>query len=105
MITDDLSWIGECPYGGGSIADVWRGTHRGTTVAVKVLRVNSKMDLVRLDRVRPFVSVMPGQYVAYTDENGVEILLRSSLVETTQASQPVTIGRGEKISTKADDDF
>ena len=56
-ITDELRWIGGCPYGGGGNADVWRGAYRGSKVAIKALRVNSK-NLARLEKVRPFISVL-----------------------------------------------
>jgi len=56
MITDDLNRIGEYPYGGGASADVWRGVYRDAGVAIKVLRVNSKVDLVNLEKVRTSVS-------------------------------------------------
>ena len=50
-ITNELRWIGGYPYGGGGNADVWRGAYRGSRVAIKVLRVNSRVDLVGLERV------------------------------------------------------
>ena len=56
-ITDELGRIGDYPYGGGGSADVWRGTYRGSQVAIKVLRANSK-NLASLEKVRRFVSVL-----------------------------------------------
>ena len=53
-ITDELSPIGEYPYGKGGNADVWCGVYRGSRVAIKVLRVGPRVDLVDLERVRPF---------------------------------------------------
>lgn len=50
-ITDDVRWIGEIPCGGGGNADVWRGVYQGSRVAIKVLRVNLRVDLVSLERV------------------------------------------------------
>lgn len=73
-ITDELSRIGEYPYGGGGNADVWRGAYKGSRVAIKALRVNSRVDLASLERVGPFVSFL-GNNLAYTDKNGTEILL------------------------------
>ena len=49
-ITDELKWIGEHPCGRGGNADVWRGTYRGSGVAIKVLRVNSR-DVASLEKV------------------------------------------------------
>ena len=54
-ITDELRWIGARPSGRGGTADVWRGMYPGSKVAIKVLRVNSELDLANLERVRPFV--------------------------------------------------
>lgn len=78
-ITDDVRWIGEIPCGGGGNADVWRGVYRGSRVAIKVLRVNLRVDLVSLERVRPFICI---EKQACTNGNGIEILLRSDHVET-----------------------
>ena len=50
-LTDELRWVGELPYGGGGSADVWRGVYRRSRAAIKVLRVNSKVDLISLERV------------------------------------------------------
>ena len=52
MVTDELNRTGEYPYGGGGSADVWDGVYRDSRVAIKVLRVNSKVDLVSLEKVR-----------------------------------------------------
>lgn len=52
MITDDLNRVGEYPYGGGNSADVWRGVYRDAGVAIKILRVNLRTDLVSLEKVR-----------------------------------------------------
>ena len=49
-ITDELKWIGRYPCGRGTSADVWRGAYRGSKVAIKVLRVNSR-DLTGLQKV------------------------------------------------------
>ena len=99
-ISDELRWIGELPYGGGGSADVWRGAYRGSRVAIKVLRVNSRVDLVSLERVRPFVCI---QKLAYPDENGIEILLRSGSVEEIQTPEPATVGGGKKNLASLDD--
>ena len=56
-ITDELRWIGARPSGRGGTADVWRGMYQGSEVAIKVLRVNSELDLANLERVRPFFVV------------------------------------------------
>jgi len=55
VITDELRQIGEHPCGKGGYADVWRGVYRGSWVAVKALRLNSK-DFASLEKVRPLVS-------------------------------------------------
>jgi len=55
--TDELKWIEGLPCEGGGTADVWRGVYQGSTVAIKVLRVNSTVDLVSLERVRSFVRI------------------------------------------------
>ena len=55
-ITDELGCIGGYPYGGGGNADVWRGVYRGSRVAIKVLRVNSR-NLASLEKVRLFLPV------------------------------------------------
>jgi len=52
-ITDELWRVGEIPYGRGGYADVWRGVYRGFEVAIKVLRVHSRIDLASVERVRP----------------------------------------------------
>jgi len=52
VITDNLNRIGEYPYGGGGSADVWRGVYRDAMVAIKVVRINLKIDLVSLEKVR-----------------------------------------------------
>jgi len=54
-ITDELRRIEDHPCGRGGSADIWRGVYRGSEVAIKVLRVNSR-DLASLEKVRPFVS-------------------------------------------------
>lgn len=54
IITDALERTGGFPYRGGGSADVWRGVYRAQGVAIKVLRINSKMDLDNLERVWPF---------------------------------------------------
>ena len=56
-LTDELRRVGDYPYGGGGSADVWRGTYRGSQVAIKILRANSK-NLASLEKVRLFVSVL-----------------------------------------------
>ena len=101
-ISDELRWIGELPYGGGSSADVWRGAYRGSRVAIKVLRVNSRVDLVSLERVRLFVCI---KRLACLDESGIEILLRSGAVEAIQTPEPVAVGWGKKNFTNLDDGF
>ena len=55
-ITDELKRIGESPCGGGGSANVWRGDYRGSEVAIKILRVDSK-GLAGLQKVQPFASV------------------------------------------------
>ena len=52
-VTDELQKIGVIPYGRGGTADVWRGVYRGSRVAVKVLRVHSRVDLAQVEMVRP----------------------------------------------------
>ena len=61
-IADGLQTIGEIPYGRGGNADVWRGLYRGSNVAIKMLRIHSKMDLASVEMVRPslaFCSTAP----------------------------------------------
>ena len=50
-ITDELRQIGEYPRGRGGNADVWCGIYQGSRVAIKVLRVDSRVDLVSLEKV------------------------------------------------------
>ena len=66
MITYELSQIGE-PCGRGGNADVWRGVYQGSRVAIKTLRVDPRVDLVSLERVRLFVSALPCKTAARTD--------------------------------------
>ena len=82
-ITDELKWIGDYPYGGGGNADVWRGVYRGSRVAIKVLRVNSR-NLTRSEKVQRSVSVLFNKNTAYVDESGIGILSRSGPMETVQ---------------------
>ena len=103
-ITDELRWIGNCAYGGGASADVWRGVYRGSRVAIKVLRVNSK-NLTMLEKVRPFVSILLNQDATCVDESGVGILSRGCSMETIQTPEPITVNRGKTFLTKPDDGF
>ena len=41
-LTDELRRIGVRAFGRGGYADVWRGVYRGSRVAIKVLRVDSR---------------------------------------------------------------
>lgn len=51
IICGDLAKIGESPIACGGFADVWQGTHGGTGVCIKVLRISSN-DHVSLRKVR-----------------------------------------------------
>ena len=51
-ITNELKRIGELPFGRGGNADVWCGLYQGSKVAIKVLRVHSRVDLASMERVR-----------------------------------------------------
>ena len=104
-ITDELSRFGEYPYGGGGNADVWRGVYRGSKVAIKTLRVNSRVDLAGLERVRPFISIIFTEDPASADESWIEILFRSSPVEAIQTPESVAVDGGEKSTTNPDDDL
>jgi len=50
-ITDELDYFEESPSGRGGNADVWRGLHQGSKVAIKVLRVRTGSDLPNVERV------------------------------------------------------
>ena len=52
VITNKLNRIGELPSGSGGNADVWCGVYQGSKVAIKVLRVCSRVDLPSMERVR-----------------------------------------------------
>ena len=54
-IADGLQTVGEIPYGRGGNADVWRGVYQGSTVAVKALRIYSRVDLASVEAVRPLL--------------------------------------------------
>jgi len=99
---DDLRRIEGLPCEEGGNADVWRGVYQGSTVAIKVLRANSRVDLVNLERVRPFTRI---QKPICADESGIEILLRSGPVEAVQAPEPVTVDGCENDFTNPDDGF
>ena len=103
-ITDELKWIGDYPYGGGGNADVWRGVYRGSGVAIKVLRVNSR-NLARLEKVRRFIPVLFNKNAADADESGIGIFSRSGPMEATQTPKSITVGRSEILPTKPGDDF
>jgi len=100
--TDELRWIEGLPCGGGGNADVWRGVYRESTVAIKVLRVNSRVDFAGLERVRPFARIRKS---TCTEEGSIEILLRSGPVEAVQAPEPVTVDVCEKNFANPGDDF
>ena len=104
VITDELKWIGDYPYGGGGNADVWRGVYRGSRVAIKVLRVNSK-NLARLERVRPPVSLLFDGNAACADESGIGILSRSGPMEAVRTPKSITVSGSEILSAKPGDDF
>jgi len=55
-ITNELERIGELPSGSGGNADVWSGLYQGSKVAIKVLRVYSRVDLASVEKVRISVS-------------------------------------------------
>ena len=92
------------PYGGGGNADVWRGVYRGSGVAIKVLRVNSR-NLARLEKVRWPISVLFNKNTVYADESGIGILSRSGPMEAIQTPEPITVGGREILSTNPGDDF
>ena len=103
-ITDGLRWIGDCAHGGGGSTDVWRGAYRGSKVAIKVLRINSK-NLARLEKVRPFVYFLLSKNAVCADESGTGILSRSGPVEAIQTPEPVAVGGNEKFPTGPGDGF
>ena len=103
-ITDELKWIGDYPYGGGGNADVWRGVYRGSRVAIKVLRVNSR-NLARLEKVRRSISVLFNKNTVYADESWIGILSRSGPMETVQTPKSITAGRSEILPTNPGNDF
>ena len=41
----------DAPPAGGGYAEVWKGNYQGLHVAVKVLRIYSKADLLKIKRV------------------------------------------------------
>ena len=106
-ITNELERIGELPSGSGGNADVWSGLYQGSKVAIKVLRVYSRVDLSGIEKVRSSVPF----FVPYqknpssTDEGGIELLSRSGSMEATQTPEHFTIGRGDKIFGHLDDGF
>ena len=51
-ITNELKRIGGSPFGSGGNADVWCGLYQGSKVAIKVLRVHSRVDFASVERVR-----------------------------------------------------
>ena len=75
-ITNELKRTGELPLGSGGNADVWCGLYRGSKVAIKVLRVHSRVDLVSMERVRLSTTLfVPYQgNLPCTDESGLELL-------------------------------
>jgi hypothetical protein len=97
VITDELTRIGEYPSGGGGNADVWRGVYRGSEVAIKVLRINQRVDLVKLERVRPF-ALFRSTKTWCVPMIRVEILPRSGPVEAIQTPKPISVGGHEKTS-------
>ena len=54
-IVDELRTIGEIPYGRGGNADVWDGVYQNSRVAIKVLRVYSRVGLASVEAVRPLL--------------------------------------------------
>jgi len=103
-VADELRWIGGYPWGGGGNADVWRGVYRGSSVAIKVLRVNSK-DFDSLEKVRSFIFIPSNENMMYADENGAEILLRSGPVEAIPTPKRAAAGGGEKNAVNHVDGF
>ena len=103
-ITDGLRWIGDCAHGGGGSTDVWRGAYRGSKVAIKVLRINSK-NLARLEKVRPFVYSLLSKNAVCADESGTEIISRSGPEEAIQTPEPVAVGGNEKFPISPGDGF
>jgi len=102
-ITDELERIGDLPSGSGGNADVWSGLYQGSKVAIKVLRVYSRVDLAGMEKVRlsaPFF--VPN--LSSADEGGIELLSRSGSMEATQTPEHPTIGGGDKIFGHLDDD-
>ena len=103
-ITDELRWIGDYAYGAGGNADVWRGGYQDTKVAIKVLRVNSK-NLSRLEKVRPFASILLNKNAECVDESEIGTLSRSGPMEAIQTPEPATVGGRENFSTNPGDGF
>ena len=50
-ITEELKKVEDLPRRGGGSADVWYGVYQGSRVAIKVLRVNSSVDLRTVEMV------------------------------------------------------
>lgn len=50
-ISVDLNQSGSPLYRGG-FADVWKGEYQGTQVAIKVIRIYSKSDFAKVQKVR-----------------------------------------------------
>lgn len=51
MVLKGVQRIGKHPVARGSFGEVWKGTYEGKLIAVKVLHVYEKSDLVRLLKV------------------------------------------------------
>jgi hypothetical protein len=51
MVFQDIKLTGRCAETAGGYGDVWKGLFRGQTIAVKVLKVYQKSDMVKLLKV------------------------------------------------------
>jgi hypothetical protein len=50
-LTDGLKKSGEIPKAGGGFAEVWQGTYKGHTVAIKALRMYDTDELLKVKKV------------------------------------------------------
>jgi len=68
--TEELKKAEDIPRTGGGSADVWYGVYQGSRVAIKVLRVNSGVDLRTVEMVRiPTLFVLLCVNLLRADEN------------------------------------
>jgi len=84
-ITNELKRTGEFPSESGGNADVWSGLYQGSKVAIKVLRVYSRVDLANIEKVllSALFFVLYQKNSSCADEGGIELLSRSGSMEAT----------------------